>query len=81
MRNLQEQVILVFQAHDRHLLKLSSKLLKRKISLISLFPEDKYETFEPPISNSSRQYYLLGCNKAHAQNVYVSIFKDESNEL
>ena len=36
----------VFQAHERLLLDLASKLLKRKICLISLFPEDKDETFD-----------------------------------
>jgi hypothetical protein len=70
----------VFQAHERLLLHLVSKLLKRKICLISLFPEDQDETFEPPMPTSSRPYYLLGCNKAHANNFYISIFKDESNE-
>jgi hypothetical protein len=53
-------------------------LLKRKICLISLFPEDKDETFEPPMPTSSRPYYLLGCNKVSQYNFYVSIFKDES---
>ena len=67
----------VFQAHERFLLDLASKLLKRKICLISLFPEDKDETFEPPMSTSSRPYYLLGCNKAYDYNFYVSIFKDK----
>ena len=70
----------VFQAHERLLLDLASKLLKRKICLISLFPEDKDETFEPPMPTSSRPYYLLGCNKAYANNFYVSIFKDQSND-
>ena len=70
----------VFQAHERLLLDLASKLLKRKICLISLFPEDKDETFEPPMPTSSRPYYLLGCNKAHANNFYVGIFKDQSND-
>jgi hypothetical protein len=69
----------VFQAHERLLLDLASKLLKRKICLISLFPKDKDETFEPPMPTSSKPYYLLGCNKAFADNFYVSIFKDESN--
>ena len=69
----------VFQAHERLLLDLASKLLKRKICLISLFPEDKDETFEPPMPTSSKPYYLLGCNNAFADNFYVSIFKDESN--
>ena len=67
----------VFQAHERLLLYLASKLLKRKICLISLFPEDKDETFEPPMPTSSRPYYLLGCNKAHFNNFYISIFKNE----
>ena len=70
----------VFQAHERLLLDLASKLLKRKICLISLFPEDKDETFEPPMPTSSRPYYLLGCNKAYTKNFYVSIFKDQSND-
>jgi len=48
-----------FQAHEILLLDLASKLLKRKISL---FPEDKDETFELPIPTSSRPYNLLGCN-------------------
>merc|ERR1719362_1118983 len=69
----------VFRAHERLLLDLASKLLKRKICFISLFPEDKDETFEPPMPTSSKPYYLLGCNKAFADNFYVSIFKDESN--
>ena len=69
----------VFRAHERLLLDLASKLLKRKICIISLFPEDKDETFEPPMPTSSKPYYLLGCNKAFADNFYVSIFKDESN--
>jgi hypothetical protein len=70
----------VFQAHERLLLDLTSKLLKRKICLISLFPEDKDETFGPPMPTSSRPYYLLGCNKAFDDNFYVSIFKHESND-
>merc|ERR1719330_94164 len=70
----------VFQAHERLLLDLASKLLKRKICLIALFPEDKDETFEPPMPTSSRPYYLLGCYKAYKNNFYVSIFKDESND-
>ena len=65
----------VFQAHERLLLNLASKLLKRKICLISLFPEDKDEIIRPPISNPSKPYYLLGCNKALQYNFYVSIFK------
>ena len=69
-----------FQAYERLLLGLASKLLKRKICLISLFPEDKDETFEPPMPTSSRPYNLLGCNKAHWNNFYISIFKDESND-
>ena len=69
-----------FQAHERLLLDLASKMLKRKICLIPLFPEDKVETFEPPMTTSSRIYYLLGCNKARQHgNFYVSIFKHESN--
>ena len=71
----------VFQAHERLLLDLVSKLLKRKIVFISLFPEDKEETFEPPTPNSSQPYYLLGCNKAHSNNFYVSVFKDESSNV
>ena len=67
----------VFQAHERLLLDLASKLLKRKICLISLFPEDKDETFEPPMPTSSRPYYLLGCNKAIYDNFYVSVFKKD----
>jgi hypothetical protein len=70
----------VFQAHERLLLDLASKLLKKKICLISLFPEDKDETFEPPMPTSLRAYYLLGCNKAYSYNFYVSIFKDKSND-
>ena len=70
----------VFHAYERLLLSLASKFLKRKICLISLFPEDKDETFEPPMPTSSRPYYLLGCNKAFVDNFYVSIFKDESND-
>ena len=70
-----------FQAYERLLLGLASKLLKRKICLISLFPEDKDETFEPPTPTSSRSYYLLCCNKACYSNFYVSIFKDSSNDL
>ena len=68
----------VFQAHERLLLDLASKLMKRKICLISLFPEDKDETFEPSVPTFSRTYYLLGCNKAYTENIYVSIFKDET---
>ena len=68
-----------FQAHERLLLDLASNVLKRKICLVSLFPEDKDELFEPPMTTSSRIYYLLGCNKAFYQNFYVSIFKHESN--
>ena len=70
----------VFQAHERLLLNLTSKLLKRKICLISLFQEERDEKFEPPMPTSSRTYYLLGCNKAHYDNFFVSIFKDESND-
>ena len=76
----QTNVPSVFQAHERLLLNLTSKLLKRKICLISLFPEDKDETFEPPMPTSSRPYYLLGCNKLTYYNVYVSILKNESND-
>ena len=63
-----------FSNVERLLLDLSSKFLKRKICLISLFPEDKVETFEPPMSTSSRPYYMLGCNKAFSNN--FSILKD-----
>ena len=70
----------VFQAHERLLLQLASKLLKREICLISLFPEDEDETFEPPMPTSLRPYYLLGCNKAYSNNFYISIFKDESSD-
>ena len=70
----------VFQAHERLLLDLASKFLKRKICLISLFLEDKNETFEPPMPTSSRPYYLLSCNKAYGNNFYISIFKDKSND-
>ena len=52
----------------------------KKICLISMFPESKDETFEPPMPTSSRPYYLLGCNKTNSCNFYVSIFKDESND-
>ena len=69
-----------FQAHERLLLDLASKLLKRKICLISLFPEDKNEIFNPWWPTSSRPYYLLGCNKANFNNFYISIFKEESND-
>ena len=68
----------VFHAYERLLLDLASKLLKRKICLISLFPEDKDEVFEPPML-TTRTYFLLGCNKAYSNNFYVSIFKHESN--
>ena len=71
----------VFHAYERLLLSLASKFLKRKICFISLFPEDKDETFEPPMPTSSRTYYLFGCNKAHGHNFYTSIFKDESKGL
>ena len=67
----------VFEAHERLLLYLASKLLKRKICLISLFPDDKDEMFEPAVLNSSRTYYLLGCNRALYDNFYVSIFKKD----
>ena len=70
----------LFQAHESLLLNLVSKLLKRKICLISLFPEDKDEVFKPWWPTFSRPYYLLGCNKAYDNNLYVSIFKDESND-
>ena len=52
---------------------------KTSIYLISLFSEDKDETFELPMPASSMPYYLLGSNKANWQgNFYVSILKDES---
>jgi hypothetical protein len=93
-RQISNPSVQVFQAHERLLLNLASKLLKRKICLISLFPEDKDETFEPlnwwlkcrnfvfgiAMPTSSRSYYLLGCNKVFQDNFYVSIFKDESND-
>ena len=63
-----------FQAYDQLLLDLASKMLKRKICLISLLPEDKDKKFEPPKPTSSRPYYfLLGCNKASLYNFYVGI--------
>jgi hypothetical protein len=67
---------------DHHGMKVHAlgTLLKRKICLISLFPEDKDETFEPPMPTSSRPYYLLGCNKVHFNNFYISFFKDESSD-
>ena len=71
---------LVFEAHERLLLNLASKLLKRKICFISLFPEDKDKIFEPAMPTSSRPYYLLGCTKAMSYNFYVSIFKDKLND-
>ena len=70
-----------FQAHERLLLDLASKVLKRKICLISLFPDDKDEMFEPAVLNSSRTYYLLGCNRALYDNFYVSIFKKDWDHL
>ena len=71
----------VFQAHERLLLDLASKLLKRKICLISLFPEEKDEIIKPPMPTTSRPYYLLGCNKAVPHNFYVSVFKKDWNHL
>ena len=70
----------VFEAHERLLLNLASKLLKRKICFISLFPEDKDKTFEPASPTSLRPYYLLGCMKAMSYNFYVSIFNDQFND-
>ena len=48
-----------FQAYDQLLLDLASKMLKRKIGLISLLPEDKDKKFEPPKPTSSRPHCVL----------------------
>ena len=64
-----------YQAHESLLLHLASQLLKRKICLISLFPEDKDVIIEPPMPTPSKPYYLFGCNKAMKENFYVSVFK------
>ena len=71
-----------FSNVERILFDLASKFLRRKICLISLFPEDEDEVFEPPMSTKFRTtYYLLGCNQAMLKNFYVSIFKDAEREL
>ena len=67
-----------FAAHERLLLELASKFLKRRVCLVPFFAEDTHvETFEPPQPGSSRTYYLLGCNKAAADNFFVSIYPNE----
>ena len=63
-----------FAAHERLLLVLASKFLKRRVCLVPFFEEDTHqETFEPPKPGSSRTYYLLGCNKAYDNNFFFSI--------
>ena len=67
-----------FAAHERLLLELASKFLKRRVCLVPFFAEDTHvETFEPPQPGSSRTYYLLGCNKAYADNFFVSVYPNE----
>ena len=64
-----------FAAHERLLLELASKFLKRRVCLVPFFAEDTHvETFEPPKAGSSRIYYLLSCNKLHDHNFFVSIY-------
>ena len=70
-----------FEAHERLLLELASKFLKRRVCLVPFFAEDTHvETFEPPKPGSSRTYYLLGCNKAHDDNFFVSIVPNEPED-
>lgn len=67
-----------FAAHERLLLELASKFLKRRVCLVPFFAEDTHiETFEPPNPGSSRTYYLLGCNMAYNDNFFVSIVPNE----
>ena len=69
----------VFAAHEKLLLELASKFLKRRVCLVPLFAEETHvETFEPLKPGSSWTYYLLGCNKAHADNFFVSAYPNES---
>ena len=67
-----------FAAHERLLLELASKFLKRRVCLVPFFVEDTHvETFEPPNPGSSSTYYLLGCNKAFQDNFFVSVYPNE----
>ena len=67
-----------FEAHERLLLELASKFLKRRVCLVPFFTEDtRVETFEPPNPGSSSTYYLLGCNKAFQDNFFVSVYPNE----
>ena len=44
---------------------------------VDLTEDTHVKTFEPPEPGSSRTYYLLGCNKAHDNNFFVSIYPNE----
>ena len=66
----------VFRSYEAILLDLVSRLLKRKLCLVSYLPEERDEIIDP--LGSSRIYYLFGCNKAHMGNFYVSIYPEDS---
>ena len=68
--------------HEAVLLDLASKYLKRRITLIPFLEGGQEQTFFPnefDARNSEASkvssYYLLCCNKAHAHNFFISIFR------
>ena len=67
------------KCQERILLGLAAKYLKRKITLIPFFEEDKDDIFFPTQKDlnhevSKDSYYLLSCNNAGNQNFFASIF-------
>ena len=64
----------IFGGYESILLHLASNLLRRKICILSISPNDVDELFEPQILSSNRILYLFGYRKARLFNFYVSVF-------
>ena len=67
----------VFGGYESILLHLASNLLRRKICIFSISPNDVDEIFEPQILSSNRILYLFGYRKAYDFNFYVSVFPND----
>ena len=67
----------IFGGYESILLHLASNLLRRKICIFSISPNDVDEIFEPQILSSNRILYLFGYRKAYDFNFYVSVFPND----